>query len=282
MADSGPDTTGAEAVTVALCQLHPRIGEREHNRARILESVRAAAVKGARVVVLPELATSGYVFNSREEARGLAEPADGPTAQALQQVAAETGVTVVLGIPEVDPSGRLFNSALVVDATGVRAVYRKAHLWAREPEFFEPGDSPPAVLDMGWGRLAVLVCYDLEFPEWVRRTALAGADLICAPTNWPAEPRPAGERPIEVVGVMAGAAASRVFIAACDRVGEERGTGWVSGSVVAGPDGYPLVLADLSDNEQLLLATCPLTEARDKSLGELNHRFDDRRPELYA
>ena len=268
-------------VTVAVCQLAPMVGEVDANRDRLAAAVRRAAEAGADVVVAPELATSGYVFRTREEVADAAEPADGPTSALLQGLARELGVTVVAGLPERAPDGEIYNSAVVVDRSGLRAVYRKVHLWGREPEFFRPGEEAPPVVDLDWGRLGLMVCYDLEFPEWVRACALAGAELICAPTNWPDEGRPDGERPIEMVNVLAAASANRVYIAAADRCGEERGTRWVTGSVIAGHDGYPLAMADLTDSEQMLVATCEPARARDKALGPFNDRFADRRPHLY-
>ena len=68
-----------------------------------------------------------------------------------------------------------------------------------------------------------MVCYDLEFPEWVRAAALRGAELLCVPTNWPREPRPDGERPMEVLRAMVAASTNRMAVAACDRCGDERG-----------------------------------------------------------
>lgn len=268
-------------VMVAVCQLAPVVGEVDANRERLAAAVRRAAEAGADVVVAPELATSGYVFRTREEVAKVAEPADGPTTALLGQLARELGVAVVAGLPEQTSGGDVYNSAVVVDRSGLRAVYRKVHLWGSEPDFFRAGEEPPPVVDMEWGRLGLMVCYDLEFPEWVRQCALAGAELICAPTNWPDEGRPEGERPIETVNVLAAASANRVFIAAADRCGVERGTRWVSGSVIAGHDGYPLALADLSDSEQMLVATCEPARARDKALGPFNDRFGDRRPHLY-
>ena len=81
-----------------------------------------------------------------------------------------------------------------------------------------------------------MICYDLEFPNG---TAARDGRLAAAarPVNWPASPRPDGERPAEVVRVQADADVNRMFIAACDRTGEERGAGWVGGSVVVGPTG---------------------------------------------
>jgi predicted amidohydrolase len=127
-----------------------------------------------------------------------------------------------------------------------------------------------------------MVCYDLEFPEWVRAAALAGADLLAAPTNWPAEPVPPGERPVMVVNVQAAAAVNRIFIAAADRCGTERGVAWVGGSVIAGPDGYPLAGPVAADQARILIAGCDLSLARDKANSPRNNVHADRRTELYG
>jgi len=127
----------------------------------------------------------------------------------------------------------------------------------------------------------VMICYDLEFPEWVRRAALAGADLIAAPVNWPAAPHPPAERPSEVVKVQAGAAVNGVFIVVADRCATERGVAWVGGSLIAGPDGYPLAGPVTADRPALLTAECDLPRARDKRINSRNDLFTDRRPNLY-
>jgi hypothetical protein len=75
-----------------------------------------------------------------------------------------------------------------VDPGGLRGVYRKAHLWDKERLWFSSGSTVPPVIPTLFGRIAVLICYDLEFPEWVRLPALDGAQLLCAPVNWPAFP----------------------------------------------------------------------------------------------
>lgn len=279
---AAPDGVVAPQVTVAVCQLAPVLGDLAGNVRRAVAAVSDAAARGARIVVLPELVTTGYVFASAEEARDLAEPAGGRSVAAFQVEAARHDLVVVGGFAELGSDGAVYNSAFVVDPTGVRAVYRKVHLWDQEARWFRPGDQPPPLVDTQYGRVTTLVCYDLEFPEWTRTAALTGADLICAPTNWPSSPRPAGERPAEVVRLQATASVERVFIAACDRVGVERGTAWVGGSAIVGPDGYPLALADGTDTAQTLLATCELAQARDKSTSAVNDVVRDRRPELYG
>jgi predicted amidohydrolase len=266
--------------TVACCQLAPRFGELEGNRAATCAAITAAADAGARVVVLPELAISGYVFAGAEEARALAEPADGPTVAAWAALARERDLVVVGGLCERD-GDTLRNSAVLVDAGGLRAVYRKTHLWDREDLVFAAGADAPPVVETAVGRIGIVVCYDLEFPEWIRLPALAGADLLCAPVNWPAAPRPAGERPSEVVRVQAAAAVNRMFIAACDRTGGERGVDWVGGSVIVDPDGFPLA-GPAGPQVTTLIARCRLGDARDKRLGPRNDALADRRPELYG
>ncbi|HCT8835196.1 TPA: carbon-nitrogen hydrolase, partial [Pseudomonas aeruginosa] len=152
-------------VTVACCQIAPRIGAQEHNLRLAERAIREAARRGANVVVLPELAASGYVFADRGEALALAETRDGPSLGLWKALAGELDLVIVGGFCErLDPQ-RVANSAALVDADGVRAIYRKAHLWNEESGIFEAGEQPPPVVATRFGRIAVMVCYDLEFPE---------------------------------------------------------------------------------------------------------------------
>jgi predicted amidohydrolase len=272
----------AKSTLVACCQLAPKIGDLAYNRTLTERAIRSAALQGAQVVVLPELVQSGYLFADREEALALSETRDGPTLSLWQALARELNVVVVGGFCERLDDDELANSAALIDARGLRAVYRKAHLWDGEKGIFSAGDAAPPVVETIHGRIGVLICYDLEFPEWVRLPALAGADLICAPVNWPDGPRPQTERPAEVLRVQANASVNRLFIAACDRYGHERGVGWVQGSVIVDADGYPLAGPAEQGGEQILLATLNLAEARNKRISERNDLHRDRRPQLYG
>lgn len=274
--------TRAPEVTVACCQFAPAIGDRQEALRRINGAVSAAVARHADVVVLPELASSGYMFRDPAELRAAAEAPDGPTVRRLEELASAHGLVIVCGLAEAGADGETYNSAVLVDETGLRAVYRKAHLWDHElPSGFAAGDGRPPVVDTAHGRIGVLICYDLEFPELVRFPALDGAELLCAPVNWPLYPRPEGERPGEVVRVQADAATNRLFIAAADRVGVERGQDWLGGSVIVDPDGYPVTTLHLGE-EALVVATLDLARSRDKSISERNDVHADRRPELYA
>jgi predicted amidohydrolase len=162
------------------------------------------------------------------------------------------------------------------------AVYRKAHLWDEEAAFFVPGSLAPPVVSTSIGAVGMMICYDLEFPEWTRMVGVAGADILAAPTNWPlATGIPDGERPAEVVKVQAAAAVNRMFVVAADRTGRERGVDWVGGSVIVDPDGYPLSGPLLQDGPGTVTADLDLERARDKRINQNNHVFDDRRLELY-
>lgn len=278
-----PDVAvGRPPAVVAVAQIAPVLGDISGNVDRAVAAVASAAARGAELVVLPELVTTGYAFADPAEARRFAEPSDGRSIRAFEAAAARHGVVIVGGFAEVDETGALRNSAFVVDPTGLRAVYRKAHLWDNETNLFEPGDQLPPVVDTALGRVGVVVCYDLEFPEWTRAAALLGADLLCIPTNWPATPRPAGERPPQLVLAQAAAMASRLFVAVCDRVGPERGIAWTGGSGIIAPTGYPLAVAEPdSQEDQLLLAECDLATARVKTTSLHNDVVADRRPDLY-
>ena len=272
---------------VAVAQLAITVAEPDANRRAAAAAVAEAAALGARLVVLPELCDSGYVFDAGDpaaEARRLAAPVAGSdTLRQWRSLAGQHGLVIVGGFCELGADGRLYNSAALVDASGTRAVYRKVHLWDREKLLFTPGDAAPPVLDTEAGRVGVMICYDLEFPEWVRLAALDGADLIAAPVNWPAVRRPAGERPAEVIKAQAAAATNGVFVAVADRCRTERGVSWISGSLIAGPDGYPLAGPVLADRPAVLAAPCELPRARDKRVpGSDNDVLADRRPELYT
>jgi 5-aminopentanamidase len=268
-------------VTVISCrQLAPRVGDPPFNLRQSIAAVGDAAAEGAAVIVLPELATAGYVFASGEELDVAALSADDALFAAWADAVRPTRAVVVGGFAERSADGAVFNSAAVVDGSGVVAVYRKTHLWDREQEWFVAGDEPPPVVETAVGSIGVAICYDLEFPEVTRRLALAGAELIAVPTNWPLVDRPPGERPPEVVIAMAAARVNRVAIACCDRAGTERGQRWTEGSTIIAADGWPV--AEGGAGEGAATADVDLARSRDKRLADRNDAFGDRRPELYG
>jgi predicted amidohydrolase len=265
-------------VRVAAVRLGPEIGALEANRRAAVSAIEEAAAAGAELVVLPELAVSGYVFSGADEAHSCAEPAPGPTTEAWQAAAERTGCTVVGGLCELDRSGRLRNSAVVVDPSGLRAVYRKLHLWGREKLMFVAGDEAPPVIETQSGRIGVGICYDLWFPELARNLALRGADILVAPSNLSASPSQPGLPHVDVVVAIATAHVNRMHVVVADRCRDERGERWLGASLVVAADGS--LVAQSFDGAQpgSVLADLDLAGARDKRWGEHNDLLGDRRP----
>lgn len=265
--------------TIRCCQLEPRLLDLAANADLSTAAVRDAVREGADIIVLPELVTSGYMIETAEEARGVAIAADHPVLRAWSDALQGTASLVIGGFAELGDDDVVYNSAAVVDASGVRAVYRKTHLWNREKRIFRPGDQAPPVLDTAHGRIGVLLCYDLEIPEVPRMLALAGADLLVAPTNWGRIDVPEGVEPPQLMMARAAARANHVFVAVCDRGGDERGQRWTGGSAVLDAEGWVLARPDA---DGIVRADIDPLTSRQRDLSAVNHLFGDRRPELYA
>ncbi|AMM22928.1 hypothetical protein AX769_22630 (plasmid) [Frondihabitans sp. PAMC 28766] len=267
-------------MTVIAChQLAPTIADLPANLTLATTTVRESVAAGHRVIVMPELTLSGYMLTSTEEARGVAITREHAIFAVWSRLLAPIDAVVICGFAEAGEDGHVYNSAAVVDSTGVLAVYRKTHLWDKEKLIFTPGASTAPVVDTPVGRLGILICYDLEFPEMTRSLALRGAELIVVPTNWPREVVPEGERVEEITKAMAAANTNHVAIACCDRAGLERGQEWNEMGTIVDEMGWVVASAD---KDGLTTADLDLTRARDKTVTPLCDSFGDRRPELYG
>ncbi|XKG82319.1 carbon-nitrogen hydrolase family protein [Microbacterium aerolatum] len=172
--------------TVAICQFRPT-ASRADNRTRIAEFTADAAARGARLVVFPEY-SSYFVDPMDASLAENAETLDGQFVQALQDAASAHDVTIIAGLVET-AGERVRNALVAVDATGLRAVYRKQHLYdafgQTESDWIEAGGlDEPQTLDIDGLRVAMMTCYDLRFPEVARTLVDAGADVIVVPAEW--------------------------------------------------------------------------------------------------
>ncbi len=272
-------------VRIAVAQYEPRVGDVEGNREAAVRWARDAGRQGAQLIVLPELASSGYVFEEEEEAQRTAEDADaGPLVSDLTAVSRDTGSYIVAGLNERG-SGVRHNSAVLVGPEGRLATYRKLHLFNDEKSWFEAGDDLP-IVDLPFGRVGMIICFDLWFPEPARALALAGAEVIAVPTNWVASFKRTvyddrGYCQGDYVA-MATAAQNAVVMACADRVGTERGTQFLGASIIVGVDGWPAAGPASRDGEELLLADVDLDEVeRARTRTPRNHLLGDRRPDAY-
>ena len=266
---------------IAAIQIDIRIGLPEKNAQLIINYARRLSKEGVQLAVFPECALSGYCFESLEEALENAEFEDGEFIERLSATAIESNVNLVLGFLE-RRGEQVFNTAALLTTTGQRIFYRKAHLPKLGVDNFAvAGCEPFTVAEVDGIRLGLNICYDCSFPEPSRILALQGADLIVLPTNWP----PGATLTADYIP-NARALENHVYYLACNRVGIEKGFEFIGKSKICHPDGYDLAFAD-HNREAVLVAEIDLSIPRNKHLVRVPgkheiHRFDDRRPELYA
>jgi len=269
-----------ELLRVAVAQMEPRLFEKKHNLDRAGELLRTASHRGTKLVVLPECAITGYVFASREEAMPMAEPIPGPSTDALGRLCAELDLHAVFGLLETDGE-HLYNAAALIGPQGLIGSYRKVHLpFLGVDRFVDRGSGPFQVHETTLGKIGLLICYDVTFPEASRALALGGAEIIALPTNWPS-----GRDKVPAFVINSRALENRVHFLASNRVGTERGFTFIGKSKIADATGETLACAD--SFEELLYADLDLEQARIKSTifipGQFElHMFEDRRPELYG
>jgi predicted amidohydrolase len=267
-------------IRIAAVQMDVKIGDVPANLAMILGRLHEAAEAGARLIVFPECALTGYGFESRDEAMPFAEPIPGPSVDAIQSECAKRGVAVAFGLLERDGE-RLYNACVLVGPSGVIASYRKVHLpFLGVDRFADPGDRPFAVHEFEGLRIGMHICYDGAFPETGRVLSLLGADLLLLPTNWPTHSECAATHMI-----ACRAFENVVYAMAVNRVGEERGFRFIGHSSIAGPNGE-ILLAAGPESEEILNVEIDPARARQKRLIRVpgKHEIDriaDRRPEFY-
>ena len=263
----------------AVAQIDPKLGEKQRNLDVCLARLEEASVLGASILVLPECAIPGYMWDSAEEAMPFAEEIPGPSTAALERECARLGLYVVCGLLERDGDA-LHNAAVLVGPDGLVGTYRKTHLpYLGVDRFVVAGDELP-VFETPLGRIGVEICYDLRFPEVTRTLALRGADLVAHPTNFPVAARIQTE-----LITLARAAENRVYLLTANRVGKERWGEFCGWSQIVDPYGTRLAEAG-ETGEALLTAEIDLAKARDKDyvipgIYEL-YLFGHRRPELYG
>lgn len=262
----------------ALLQFSPKYLEVERNLDYVGKKLSEV---DADLVVLPELFATGYFFKSKADLEKVAEPVpSGPTCDALTEWSTRSGATIVAGLPERNGDA-YFNSAVVVSPEGIVGTYRKVHLFYKEKTLFTPGDLGFSVVDLKTRagdpyRLGVMVCFDWYFPEAARALALKGADVIAHPSNLVRKdcPRSMPIRALE----------NHVFTITANRYGSESAHGedltFIGQSVICSPEGDVLFSA-ARDEDAIGIVSIDPARARDRQITELNHLFDDRRPDEY-
>jgi predicted amidohydrolase len=264
---------------VAAVQFNVEIFEKKHNLRVVLEKSVQAARAGAKLVVFPECALTGYCFQSREEAWPLAETVPGPSTEKLAIAARDLDCTLVVGMLERE-GDQLYNAAAVITPHGIVGTYRKIHLlWLGIDRYDTPGDKPFPVFDTPAGKIGVNICFDCSFPESGRVLKLKGAQILTIPTNWPVASDTWAHTPI------VRATENHMAVIAADRVGEERGFRFVGHSQIIDPEGRVLASAGETEDAVLVAEVDPAWSDRNRVVrqpGEYEFdRIAARRPEMY-
>ncbi len=268
-----------------IVQFTPVFGNKQENFKRLQAHADRIATEfdGADVLVFPELCTTGYFFQSNDEALNYAETTDGETVAFFRAMAHTMDALVVAGFVEraiENGEEHAYNSALIVAPGQEVRIYRKTHLFYKERHCFSDGNTgffvvPHHRLD---AKIGVMICYDWRFPESARTLGLKGADLIVCPSNLITN--------VWHIAMPARALENKVYVAVPNRAGEEtRGlegetVKFTGRSVIYGFQGQELAKAGDTDDEILSVEIDPAA-TRDKSFNPLNDIFRDRRPEMY-
>lgn len=254
---------------IAGWQTHSELGDVPTNLRRLTGAAEQAASVGADVLVTPEMFVTGYEL-SRTELGRLAKP------QLLKEVgtiARRAGISLVVGMPVADGQ-KIYNAAVYSDGLAPPTIYRKAHLFGDlDRENFSAGDRPYELVEIRGVRVAMMICYDVEFAESVRSASVGGAQVVIVPT--------AQMEPFEFVAdhlIRVRAWENQVYVAYINFCGGEKELRYVGRSSVVAPNGAQLAYRE--SGEGLLIATIDQSEVL--SAQQANPYLDDRRPEIYG
>lgn len=265
--DSNP-AVQAMPFRVAAVQFNPRLGKLKQNIEGLIDVFDEAARDGAKIIVAPEMATTGYMFSSRQEIAPYVDTIPGATTKRLAKISQEHHCYLAWGMPEVDvKTGLYYNSMAVVGPEGYLGKYRKTHLWETETHWAAYGNAPPPIFRTAYGNLSLLICQDANYSETFRLALLGGADIICFGTNSSGQ---------TVARLQARAIQNGLCIIAANRSDEEKGFRMRGCSSIWSALGEKLAEASL-DREEIVSAEIDPSQYSAK-----RNLIQQRRPEMYA
>lgn len=258
---------------VAAAQIRPFFAEPKKNRQLLSRYCEKAGQQEIDLLVFPELCVSGYNFTSKKQAEVLAEPIpSGPTTQLWMKLAEQYNMIIIGGLAESEQSSGIYNSAVIVGPNGFIGCYRKIHLFAREKEWFLPGQYPPSVWKLPSASLGVLVCFDWAFPEVSRILMLEGCEILCLPANL--------VLPYAQRVMIARSLENRYFTVLANRIGSEGKLTFTGQSQITNTRGEILIKGS-KNRTGLFSSVINPAKAQNKYLTNTNHIIQDRRVDLY-
>lgn len=264
---------------VACVQMDVIFGDPDENVRRIVEFIHELKPQGADFVVFPECCLSGYCVEEKGDLDKIGIGRSSNYLTRIQEAVDETGIIAIFGFAE-SSGDEFFNTAAMLTPSEPPQFYIKTHL----PElgydrFVVPGKDLP-VFETKFGKIGMLICFDVRHPESARALALKGADAIFLPTNWPT-----GADVSADLLAVARAVENKVYVITCNRIGVEHGFRFIGKSKIIDPKGTILDSAD--DKEKVLLADLDFEQSRNKRNVTVPGKhettiFESRRPELYG
>ena len=258
---------------VATINCEPIIYRKKENLKKEYALVEEAAKNGAKLIALPEMATTGYCWYNRTEIEPFVEEVPGKTTDLFWKLAQKYDCYIVVGMAEKDQeTNAYYNSAVLIGPNGIIGTHRKTHGYISEPKWAKQGDLDHMVYETPIGNIGMLICMDIHFIETARLEGLRNADVIVHISNWLAEKTPAPywiNRAYE----------NGCYLLESNRIGLERTVEFSGGSCLINPDG---TIQDYADNtEKIIYGIVDIKKAREKKFENGMHKFLSRKPEQY-
>jgi|TARA_B100000809_G_C15038542_1_gene494662 predicted amidohydrolase len=258
---------------VGFYQFRPQFGKIAANTKKI---IKALDKLDADLIVLPELALSGYYFKDAKEALSLAEdPNHSTNIDSIINLCRDNHIHIVIGFAE-KAKDKCFNSSALIGPQGIIHIYRKLHLFNEEKFCMSPGDVPLKVNEVNGVKLGMMVCFDWAFPEVTRTLAMNDAEIICHPSNLVLN--------FCQQTMLARCLENRVFAITANRFGSDNrphgSLRFTGKSQIVTPKGE-LIFQAASQREACYITEINPTESHDKFITKHNNLFSDRRPDFY-
>ncbi|MBM7570104.1 carbon-nitrogen hydrolase family protein [Aquibacillus albus] len=248
-------------MNISLAQFSPKLKDKEMNLETIKSQMEVAKKQYTNLIVFPEMSLTGYLL--KDSVTEYAEDTNGPSLRRVKEYCRDIGIDTIISFPEKDGKN-YYITAIYIDSNGeILGKYRKTHLFDTESNYFTPGNDYP-VFDTKWGKVGIMICYDLEFPEVARLLRLKGADIIFIPT--------ANMKPYEKyqeIYLKSRAMENEIPIAICNRIGQEEELEFFGQSMVVDHEGEEYV--HLNETECLLTCEISLSNKRDPKLQYINN-----------
>lgn len=259
----------------AVIEFNPCLNNLDQNLTNLAELVKKAAENGAKLIVTPEMSTTGYHYENRQAISPYVDSIPGKTTAIFEEIACRYQTYIVIGMAEVDmEDGLYYNSAALVGPTGYIGKYRKIHQWATEDTWASWGDLGVPVFETEIGKLAMIICFDANYFESARLAAINGADILCYPTNSTGGALSMLQSWAEINGL---------YVLGANRSNTENGYHMVGASAIWSPKGEKLAetpyvdLGQANDESTILYAYIHPHEYDNPS----KRRLWERKPSLY-